>query len=265
MDCPPTLLASTPGVCLERRGLGTYLRISGAILEPPSVWSRYLAHPASREVFGQTHPLYARAPVVYNQRGEPAAIAYFDTRLLLAFFEVQLALGFAGASFQLHQRAIDAILAGGQAELETNYYEPFSHQDNVGIHYVYGPGEKGSGYGQADWSRFLQYSERAMRRAYELSPEVFGGTEEGLRRALAQYPGYLAKIQAQDGSVPVALARHWSSTVGHIMRTKGTSDPIRYRSGSEEGTTYIPFIDGILDMPYREGAVLVLQSICGSK
>jgi len=184
---------------------------------------------------------------------------------LLAFFEVQLALGFAGPAFHRHQKAIEDILAGKQSVLETNYYNPFTHQDNVGIHYVYGPEEMGSGYGQADWGKFLRYSEWAMRRAFALSPQDFGGTEEGLMRALAQYPGGVSDAHARDGSIPMFPIRHWTKIVSHIFQNKSSANRAISFPEMVGEAVYIPFVDCLLDMPYQRDAVIVFQSVCGSK
>ncbi len=265
LECSPVLLSTTRGLTVEKRSLGTYLVISEDIVASPSLFSRYLKHRHSRQAFGMAHPLYGRAPVYYDDAGEPREINYFNTRLLLAFFEVQLALGFAGQAFHKHQKAIEDILAGGQSVLETNYYHPFAHQDNVGIHYVHGPDEMGSGYEQADWDKFLRYSEWAMRRAFALSPEDFGGTEEGLTRARAQHPGGVSSAHARDGSIPMFPIRHWTRIVGHIFQNKGSADRATFSPEIGGEIAYIPFVDCLLDMPYRRDAVVVFQSVCGSR
>jgi len=265
LECSPALLSTTRGLTIEKRALGTYLVLSEAIVAPQSLFTRYLKYGHSRQVFGTEHPLYGRACVHYNDMGEPQAINHFNTRLLLAFFEVQLALGFAGPAFHRHQKAIEDILAGKQSVLETNYYNPFTHQDNVGIHYVYGPEEMGSGYGQADWGKFLRYSEWAMRRAFALSPQDFGGTEEGLMRALAQYPGGVSDAHARDGSIPMFPIRHWTKIVSHIFQNKSSANRAISFPEMVGEAVYIPFVDCLLDMPYQRDAVIVFQSVCGSK
>lgn len=265
LECSPTLLSVARGIAFEKRDPGLYLLISDAILASESLFGRYLRHDRSRQIFGAHHPLYGRVAVRYSPRGEPVAINHFNTRLLLAFFEVQLALGFAGAASIRHQQAIEDILRGKQVQFETNYYQPFSHEDNVGIHFVCGQ-QGGSGYGQSDWRRFIQYAEAAMRRAYELSPGDLGGSAQGLSQALAQFPQSVASTHAADGSIPMFPIRHWTKIVGHVLREKGPAagNTIAHPE-TGEAMPYIPFIDCILDMPYTPDAMVIFQSVCGSK
>jgi len=265
LECVPGLLSTTQGLTIEKRSLGTYLALSEAIMAPQSLFARYLKYGPSRQVFGTAHPLHGRTCVHYDDVGEPQTILSFNTRLLLAFFEVQLALGFTGPAFHRHQRAIEDILAGKQSLLETNYYDPFTHQDNVGIHYVYGPEEMGSGYGQADWDRFLRYSEWAMRRAFALSPQDFGGTQEGLMRALAQHPGGVSYAHARDGSIPMFPIRHWTRIVSHIVAKESRANRTIPFPEMEGEIAYISFVDCLLDMPYQKDAIVVFQSACGSR
>ena len=265
MGCPAKRLSAIPGLKLERRGLYTYLILWEAVLASGSLFHRYLMSPGARQVFGATHALYRRTCIAYDSQGRPTGVGYFSTRLLLAFLEVQLALGFSGHLFDRHQKSLESILAGRPAELQTNYYHRFTHQNNIGIHYVYGPEQKGSGYAATDWSAFMHYSECAMRRAYELSPADFAGTEEGLARALGQHPGILASAYARNNSISVVAMREWGRTIARILRTRapeGASIPCLATGVS---LPYIPFIDCLLDMPYRDGAIVVFQSVCGSR
>jgi len=262
-QCPPDLLASTPGLRLEKRGLSTFLVITDAVLDRSALFGRYLADGRARCVFGAKHPLYERAAVQYAG-SRPARIAHFCTRLLLAFVEVQLTLGFDGSSFVTHQRALERVLANQGADLIINYYDPFGHRDNVGIHYVLGREGRGSGYDRSDWDLFVSYSQRVMERAFELDPAAFG-SEEGLTRAKSQFPQYVADAHARDGSILIALIRHWSRVIDGIMARQAPEQRVIRLSGAREPVPYIPFVDCLLDMPYKQDALIVFQSVCGSR
>jgi len=265
-ECPRDLLAAAPGLHVERRDLGTYLTLSDGVLAAGSLFGRYLEHHKARRVFGARHPLYGRAAVTYDDSGQPIGLSGFCTRLLLAYMEVQLGLGFTGAALRQQRLALEAGLAGEREELHYSYYYPFAHRDNVGLHYVYGPDEQGSGYPSPEWGRFLWYVEEVMKSPFRISPGDVGGTEQGLQRALDQLPRQFAEPHHRDGSVPIFVVRHWARVVEGVLAAHPdaarqlVTDP---ETGEE--LPYIPLMDCLLDLPYRNRAVVVFQSTCGSR
>ncbi|MBC7234817.1 MAG: hypothetical protein H5T69_03165 [Chloroflexi bacterium] len=263
-ECPRELLASTLGLRLEKRGSGTFLILNDEILTPGTLFAAYLADASARCVFGAEQPLFKRVAIIYNNEGRPVHVDHFNTRLLLAFVEVQLGLGFHGAALVEHQKALQRLLSGESADLVTNYYDPFAHRDHVGIHYVLGRDQRGSGYSRADWELYISYGHRVMERAFALDPATFG-SQESLKRAKAQFPDYVAEMHARDGSLVMVPIRHWSKVVDSIMARQAPEKRALRHPRTGEPMPYVSFLDCLLDMPYKPDALVIFQSICGSR
>jgi len=266
LECPTKVLSETVGLVEERKGANTFLRISKEILDPTSLFCRYLSHQTCRQIFGRIHPLYSGSTLRYDNVGKPIGINYFNTRLLLAFIEVQLGLGFSGSFYQQHQRAIEGILAGKPVKFETNYYHPFTHKDNVGIHYILEPNGDRGGYRSEDWENFLKYSKSAIECVFSISPEDFGNTPSGLERAIGQFTNLITAPYERESRVNMFPLRHWGGLIEGILKKKnqeGTNLIPHPVSG--ERIPYVHFVDCILDMPYQNGAVVVFQSMCGDR
>ena len=264
-ECPKVVFLTTPGIKKEKDNMGTFVRISKEILNPHSLFYRYLMYPGSYQIFGTRHPLYGKSAIKYDEQERPTEINHFTTRLLLSFFEVQLGLGFSGFSFQKHQQAIETILSGEESEIEVNYYHPFNHQDNIGYHWIYGSDGKG-GYDSQDWRVFLDYPKGILTLAYKLSPEDFGGASDGLERAVEQFTYLVFEPYQKENKINMFPLRHWEKIVNYIFQRHGIKNELLIpHPVTGEMIPYFPLVSYLLDMPYRNGAIVVFQSTCGEK
>jgi hypothetical protein len=75
----------TRGIRKYREGSALYLEIAPAILDPTSLFVRYLNLKSSCKVFGKLNPLYSASILKYVGEN-PMRVNHFTTRLLLAFF-----------------------------------------------------------------------------------------------------------------------------------------------------------------------------------
>ncbi len=263
-ECPTRVLKETHGVEKYRSDGSTYLRISGDILDPASIFYRYLATPACRKVFGERNPLYPCVALSYEE-DRPVGINHFCTRLLLAFMEVQLALGFSGSNYERHKTALENRIRGDQLPMTTNYYHPFTHEDNAGIHYVLNTDGQG-GYAMQDWEHFMAYLESSVRIAFTISPVNFGDTPTGLENKLAEYREIISKPYRETGIVKIPAIRHLGILTWDILYGKGTETEQMVPNPAGGGKmSYIPLVDCLLDMPYREDSLIVFQATCADK
>jgi len=262
--CPADILARTRGIRKYREDSALYLEITPAILDPESLFVRYLKLPAIRDVFGAHNPLFTTSTLEY-QGENPLRLNHFNTRLLLAFFEVQLALGFSGESFRRHQLDLENLLQGKPARLVTNYYHPFTHEDNVGIHYVLHPDGR-PGYSNSDWQNFIQYAQNGMRAAFKVSPDDFGGNEDGLERKLREFCELVSDPYLKTGILNNPPIRHLGILIQEVLFLKGGLQA-HYVSNPRTGRPmeYLPLMDCLLDMPYRSGSMVIFQSTCAGK
>jgi hypothetical protein len=122
-ECPNRAFMETRGAARYRKGGGSYLTITKEIIDPGSLFYRYLMTEKCREVFGTRNPLYPNATLAYESE-LLTGIHYFSTRLLLAFMEVQLALGFSGSLYDSYKAALESRMRGSAVPLTTNYYHP---------------------------------------------------------------------------------------------------------------------------------------------
>jgi hypothetical protein len=263
-ECPPRVLSETRGIDKYREEGATFLKISGDILDPASIFYRYLATPPCRNVFGERNPLYSRAALAY-ERDQPIGINYFCTRLLLAFMEVQLALGFSGSNYERHKTALENRMRGEQPALTTNYYHPFTHEDNAGIHYVLNMDGRG-GYAPQDWEHFMAYLESSVRVAFTISPVNFGDTPTGLENKLAEYREIISTPYLETGIIKMPAIRHLGILTYDVLYGKGSAaDQMVPNPAGGESMRYIPLVDCLLDMPFRENSLIVFQSTCADK
>ncbi len=263
-ECPPRVLNETRGVDKFREEGATFLKISGDILDPASIFYRYLATPPCRKVFGERNPLYPRATLAYEE-DRPAGIHHFCTRLLLAFMEVQLALGFSGSHYERHKTALESRIRGEQTALATNYYHPFTHEDNAGIHYVLNADGRG-GYDPQDWEHLMAYLESSVRAAFRISPINFGNTPQGLASKLAEYREIISTPYLETGIIKMPAIRHLGILAYDVLYGEGTAaDRMVPNPAGGESMCYIPLVDCLLDMPFRENSLIVFQSTCADK
>ena len=263
-ECPPRVLKDSRGVEKYRESGSTFLRISNEILDPHSIFYRYLATPPCRKMFGERNPLYPRAALAYEE-DRPVSINHFCTRLLLAYMEVQLALGFSGSHYERHKAALEGRIRGEQSPLITYYYHPFTHEDNAGIHYVLNADGRG-GYAPQDWEHFLTYLESSVRTAFRISPINFGSTPQGLAAKLAEYREIISKPYLETGIIKIPAIRHLGILVYDILFGKGTpAEQMLPNPAGGESMRYIPLVDCLLDIPFRENSLIVFQSTCADK
>ncbi len=263
-ECLPRVLNESRGVEKYRSNGATYLRISDEILDPASIFYRYLVTPACRKVFGERNPLYPSAALAYGEN-RPVCVNHFCTRLLLAFMEVQLALGFSGSHYERHKAALESRIRGEQPAFTTNYYHPFTHEDNAGIHYVLNADGRG-GYAPQNWEHFMVYLESSVRAAYAVSPVNFGNTAQSLENKLAEYREIISRPYRETGIIKIPAIRHLGILVYDILYGKGTAaDQIVPNPAGGESMRYIPLVDCLLDMPFRENSLIVFQSTCADK
>jgi hypothetical protein len=263
-ECPPHILKESHGVEKYRESGAIFLRISGDILDPASIFYRYLATPACRKVFGERNPLYPRAALTYDE-DRPMCVNHFCTRLLLAFMEVQLALGFSGSHYERHKTALESRIRGEQTALATNYYHPFTHEDNAGIHYVLNADGRG-GYAPQDWEHLMAYLESSVRAAFRISPINFGNTPQGLAGKLAEYREIISRQYLETGIIKMPAIRHLGILTYDVLYGKGTATDQMVPNPANSGTMrYIPLVDCLLDMPFRENSLIVFQSTCADK
>ncbi len=240
------------------------MEVSSSILEPTSRFVNYLALPSSQKVFGIHNLLFDDSAVDYSGI-TPVKLNHFTTRLLLAFFEVQLALGFSGSAFRRHQQDMESLMQGSPVRLTANYYHPFTHEDNVGIHYVLNR-EGQSGYSIEDWQNFIQYSQSSMQAAFQVSPEDFGATESGLHRKQLKYRELVSDAYLATGILNNPPIRHLGILIHEVLSYKGGPAACFVPNPrSTQSMKYIPLMDCLLDMPYQPGTLVIFQSTCAGK
>ena len=262
--CPTEILSAEKGICRYREGNALYLEVTSSILDSTSRFGQYLALPSSQKVFGFHNPLFADTAVKYVGN-IPVKLNHFNTRLLLAFFEVQLALGFTGSVLRRHLQDLDSCLQGSQVRLMTNYYHPFTHEDNVGIHYVLNHAGR-PGYSSQDWQNFIQYSQTSMQAAFQVSPSDFGATESGLHRKQQEYRQLVSDAYLATGILNNPPIRHLGILIHEVLSYKGGPAACFVPNPrSRQPMKYIPFMDCLLDMPYQPGTLIIFQSICAGK
>lgn len=262
--CPNDVFVKTRGIRKFKEDNVTFLAISRKIIDPASLFYRYLEHVQSKQVFGSINPLFQTSTL--NYEGEKlVGLNHFTTRLLLTFFEVQMALGFSGDLYYQHQAAIEHILQGKQDRLLTNYYHPFNHEDNAGIHYVLNK-DGLPGYSAEDWDTFLKYSAASIQAAFQISPADFGETIQGMERKIQDYIGLVSEPYLRTGILNVSPVRHLGILIYEILYFKSSADfHLIPNPRTGKPMKYIPLIDCLLDMPYRNGGLIVFQSTCAGK
>ncbi|MFH1971282.1 MAG: hypothetical protein ABIJ05_02765 [Patescibacteria group bacterium] len=260
--CPSNIFENTRGIIKEKKDNSIYLTLSSDILNPDSLFYRYLSFEKSRKVFGTKNPLYKASTIVYEKE-IPVKINHFNTRLLLAFLEVELAIGFEKTSLQEHQDAIKDILEGKPRQLKTtNYYHPFLHEDNIGYHYVQAVDGNG-GYFERDWDNFLKYSINSIKSAYAIAPEDFGSSLKELNEKTESFLNLVSSDYQQIGKINSRAIRRFGHSIYETLYYKG-SENSKYvlNPASNEKMAYIPLIDCLLDMPYKKDTIVTFQSGC---
>lgn len=260
--CPIDILDNTKGILKEKKDNSIYLTFSKDILNPNSLFYSYLAFEKSRQVFGTRNSLYESSTLTY-EGDNPVKINHFNTRLLLAFLEVQLAIGFEKTPLQEHQNAIKDIIGGKPCPLRTNYYHPFIHEDDVGIHYVQDATEKEGGYYPNGWENFIKYSENSYRAAFDVSPENFGNSPQVREKTINDFIQIVSGEYKINGIINIRQIRRFSHLIYDVLYYKGSEDSkFVLNPATNEKISYIPLIDCLLDMPYKKGAIVTFQSGC---
>ena len=104
------------------------------------------------------------------------------------------------------------------------------------------------------------------KRRADFAGSWYPGSERDCRRAIEQFPQRVADAHTRDGSIPMFPIRHWGHIVDYILRDQHPRDEhLIPCPETGERVPYIPFVDCILDMPYRDDAIVVLKSVCGDR
>ncbi len=262
--CPQVVFRETMGIQKHKEGNSTFLAISKDILNPGSLFYKYLMIEKSREIFGLINPLFRDSTLKYKN-GNLVGVNHFNTRLLLAFFEVQMSLGFSGPLYEKHKTSLENIIRGKQEHLSTNYYHPIAHEDNAGIHYVLNKDGKG-GYDSKDWDNFNKYFESSIKAAFRISPVDFGETQEGIERKMQEFTDLVSNPYKETGFINIPPIRHLGILINEVLYLKGSKNScIINNPVTAKPMKYIPLVDCLLDMPYKKGSIIVFQSTCGDK
>jgi len=260
LECPESVFVESKGIQKRKIDNSTYLIISKNILSSPLFYS-YLSLEGSNKIFGTRNPIYDTSTLTYKE-GVPIRINHFNTRLLLAFIEVQLGIGFTGSLFQVHKKQLENIIQGKSSKLQTNYYHPFKHEDNVGIHYILDP-KGGHGYSNQNWDNYAKYFESSIEAAFKTSSEDFGFTHEGLIKQISEFKSLVITPYKESFKVNMPPIRRFGQLIYDTLFFKGSEDscfipnPIKNTK-----MMYIHLVDCILDMPYKNGAVVIFSSTC---
>lgn len=149
--------------------------------------------------------------------------------------------------------------------MTTNYYHPFTHEDNVGIHYILNRDGQ-PGYSIEDWQNFISYAETSMRAACRVSASDFGGNELGLEKKIRDYRELVSNPYLKSGILNNPPIRHLGILIHEVLFLKGSPES-QFVPNPRTGQpmSYIPLMDCLLDMPYRPGTLVVFQSTCAGK
>jgi hypothetical protein len=262
--CPPNTLENTRGVSQEKKDNSIYLTLSSDILNPNSLFYRYLTFERSRQVFGIPNPLYQSSPIIYEGIN-PKKINYFNTKLLLSFMEVELQIGFSGKSRKNHEKIVKSILNGEKNSLPAGlvkYYDPFRHEDNIGLHYVQGPDGKG-GYLEKDWKNFIKYAVSAINSAYAISPEDFAISPTELNKEIDSFVDTISTGYYQNGAILSRRIRRFGHLIHDVLYYKGSSDS-KYvlNPATNEKMAFLPLNYCLSDMPFPKNIKVTFQSGC---
>ncbi|MFH1971621.1 MAG: hypothetical protein ABIJ05_04540 [Patescibacteria group bacterium] len=260
--CPSNIFENTRGIIKEKKDNSIYLTLSSDILNPNSLFYRYLCFEKSRKVFGTKNPLYESSTISYEKE-IPVKINHFNTRLLLAFLEVELAIGFEKRPLREHRDAIKDILEGNPKQLRTtNYYHPFLHEDNIGFHYIQAVDGKG-GYFERDWDNFIKYSINSNKSAYAIAPEDFGSSQKEFNEKINSFLNLVSSDYHQIGKINSRAIRRFGHSIYEILYYRGSENSKYVLNPTTNGKmAYIPLIDCLLDMPYKKDAIVTFQSGC---
>jgi len=260
LECPESVFVESKGIQKRKIDNSTYLMISKNILSSPFFFN-YLSLESSKKIFGVINPLYGTATLTY-EKGNPIHINHFTTRFLLAFIEVQLGIGFTGSLFQIHKKQLENIFQGKPSALQTNYYHPFTHDDNLGIHYILSSNEE-SGYSNENWDCFIKYFKIAIKSAFKISSKDFGTTHEGLVKHINEFMNLFDTPYREMKKINMPPIRRYGQLIHDVLFFKDAEDS-RFIPNPISNTKmkYINLVDCILDMPYKDGAIVIFSSTC---